>query len=100
MVHRLMPPQMVLQIVRGGPTVLQGVDPGDALPTPSRHFQHVRDAMGSPEVGGIAADRFAAGGLGFDVMAAFLVREAAAAEDRIESWDRTGPMVFHAQNRG
>src|ERR1019366_10703799 len=25
---------------------------------------------------------------------------AAAAEDRIESWDRTGPMFFHAQNRG
>ena len=98
-VHRGMPVQMVHQVVRAVPIARQAVNPGDALAPSPLHLQHVSDAVRGPEVAGIARDRLPPGRLGLGVMAAFLHREAAAAQQRAVAGHVAGPVLFGGQHR-
>ncbi len=100
MEHGGVPPQMVAEVVRSLPVSLQAIDPGDALAAPALHFHDVRDAVGCPKIAGIAVDRRAPRCLGFGVIAAFLVREAAAAEDGAVTGKVIAPMAFDAEHGG
>src|SRR5579872_6748657 len=89
---------MVTQVVRLFPVAPQAVDPGDAFTASALHFQHMGHAVCRPKIAGIAVDRCAPRGFGFGVIAAFLMREAAAAEYGAVAWEFVAPIPFNAQH--
>ena len=59
----------------------------------------MRHAVRGPQIAGIAVDRSSARGLRLGVVAAFLMREAAAAEDGVEAGQIFAPMALDAEHR-